>query len=253
MKQPVSTSGLLQLLLLLSLSLTSTVQADQDIPPTLVSYDKIENLLTISAETASLKSVLNQIAAQSGIEVMFDEGADEPLSINIQSMPLKKALEQILRGNSHIMRYDRDKKGNSLLIGVMVLPKGQEDNSHASPLLNQNNEAYHYARKQANDTDSNGLDEERWQARLAEMSSKQREQLEQYTAQRQTRKEEKEKRRQKQKEDMAADQKESDAHKTERLQYQQGMLNALKPEQRSRYEQAGELAREQILQQLQNN
>ena len=48
-----------------------------------VSYDKVSDHLSVMTEAASLKLVLGRVAQLSGIEVLFDDQADEPLTINI--------------------------------------------------------------------------------------------------------------------------------------------------------------------------
>ena len=89
---------LLQLLAFITISSTTLLHAEETSPSKIVSYDKANDQLNVSAETVSLKRVLGKIAMKSGIEVLFDDKADEPLSINMQSVPLEHGIKQILKG-----------------------------------------------------------------------------------------------------------------------------------------------------------
>jgi len=87
----------------------------------MVSYDKASDRLSVVADDASLKMVLGRIAQQSGIEVLFDDKAEESVSLDVQSETLESGLKQILRGRNHMMRYGRNDQQQQMLIGVMVL------------------------------------------------------------------------------------------------------------------------------------
>jgi hypothetical protein len=250
------------LALMLPLMHTGALQAAPTTPLMEVSYDKTADQLSVRAEAASLKAVLGQVALQSGLEVLFDEAADGPLTITIQPGSLEASVKQLLRGRSNIMRYNKDNQGKPLLIGVVVLPAGQTDASRARPLLDPNDEAYRFAARQAASAKGQEVDgyvstgdrnDERWQARLAEMPVKLREQLAKQTAERQAHEQEREQQRQQRAEERAAEREESEAYRAKMRQKQQQRLDALDPETRSRFEQSGEQAREEIRRQLQGD
>lgn len=250
------------LALMLPLMHTGALQAAPTTPLMEVSYDKSADQLSVRAEAASLKAVLGQVALQSGLEVLFDEAADGPLTITIQPGSLEASVKQLLRGRSNIMRYNKDNQGKSLLIGVVVLPAGQTDASRARPLLDPKDEAFRFATRQAASGKGQEVDgyvstgdrnDERWQARLAEMPEKLREQLAKHTTERQAHEQEREQQRQRRAEERAAERAESEAFRAKIRQKQQQRLDALDPETRSRFEQSGEQAREEIRRQLQSD
>ena len=149
-----------------------------------VSYDKVTDHLNISAEAVSLKVVLGRVAQKSGIEVLFDDAAEENVSIDIQSSSLEDGIKNMLRGRNYMLRYNRDDQATLMLIGVMVLPVGEQDSSRAKQLVPVESEAYSRAREQQSKPisvqQSQQIDAsmDRWQARLSEMPVERREAME---------------------------------------------------------------------------
>jgi len=149
-----------------------------------VSYDKVTDHLNISAEAVSLKVVLGRVAQKSGIEVLFDDAAEENVSIDIQSSSLEDGIKNMLRGRNYMLRYNRDDQAKLMLIGVMVLPVGEQDSSRAKQLVPVESEAYSRAREQQSKPisvqQSQQIDAsmDRWQARLSEMPVERREAME---------------------------------------------------------------------------
>ena len=252
MKQSGANQLLLRLLAFIALSMASVVQADETAPSTVVSYDKTNDHLSVTAEAASLKRVLGKIALKSGIEVLFDDEADEPLSINIQSIALENGVKQILKGRNHILRYDRNEKGKLLLIGAMILPAGEQDTGRAKRLMAIDDEAYHRAKSQLSLKQVQKIDRanERWQARLGELSPERRQVMEKRVSKRLLRdaklKERRVKRNKKNKQERAK-------RKQERLERRETRLQHLDPDQRAAYEQRTEAAREEMRIKLLNN
>lgn len=245
MKRLEPTSTLLRLLAFIALSMASVVQADETTPSTMVSYDKTTDQLSVTAQAVSLKLVLGKIALKSGIEVLFDDEADEPLTINIQSVPLENGVKQILKGRNHALRYDRNDKGKLLLIGAMILPAGGQDQERAKPLVAMDDEAYHRAKSQLSLTQVEKLDavNERWQARLSELPPERLQKIEERTAERllneAKQKERRIKRREENKQERAKLEK-------ERLERREARLQHLNPDERAAYEQRDKAAREEM-------
>lgn len=154
----------------------STVQGQ--IEPT-IKFDETEDLLSIKADQQSLKLVLDRIAYHSGLELLFNDLADKTISVNIQAKPLEKALKQILKGDNYLLRYQEQKQGKSLLIGVMVLPTGEENGKDTNRTQAIQDEAYHRTRSALSLEKVQQMDvvTERWQARLSEMPDQTREKL----------------------------------------------------------------------------
>ena len=132
--------------------------------------------MSVVADNASLKSVLGRSPQLSGIEVLFDDQADAPVSIDFQSQALEAGLKRILHGRNSVLRYSKDDNANLLLIGVMVLPAGEQDNARAKRLVTMDDEAYNRARSQLSTQQTQQLDvaTERWQTRLGELPPERR-------------------------------------------------------------------------------
>jgi len=144
-----------------------------------VSYDNKADHLNVVAERASLRRVLNKIAQYSGIEVMFDDQAEETVNIDIQTISLEDGLKHVLKGGNYLLRYGRNEQNQLLLIGVMVLPVGENDRSGARRTVAISDEAYYRAKSQLSQEAVQKMDSasERWQLRLSEMPEKYRTQL----------------------------------------------------------------------------
>lgn len=252
MKQLEATSILLRLLIFFALIITTAVQADENTSTAQVSYDKASNQLSIITDATSLKTVLGRIAFQSGIEVLFDDAADEPLSIDIQSVSLEDGVKQILKGRNHILSYEKNEKGKPLLIGVMVLPTGEQDTGRAKRLMAIEDEAYYRAKSQLSHEQVQQIDmaSERWQTRLDRMPAERREVMEKRVNNRLlkevVRKEQRTKRREKNKQEHAK-------REQERLKRQESMLERLDPDQRALFEQRRKVADEEMRTKLLND
>jgi len=151
-----------------------------------VDYDKASDQLTVVADSVSLKWLLGKISEQSGIEVLFDDMAEETVSMDVQAESLESGLKRLLKGRNHSMRYSRNKQQKLLLIGVMVLPAGQQDGGLAKRLVAMDDEAYYRTRSQLSLQQTQQMDmaSERWQERLDELPPGYREQLELEVAER---------------------------------------------------------------------
>lgn len=218
-----------------------------------VNYDKQTDHLSVVAEAASLKSVLGRIAKLSSIEVLFDDKADESVSLDVKSESLEKGLEYILKGRNSAMRYSKNDKGVLLLIGVTVLPRGEQQRSWhaghggaAKRLVSRHLEAYNRAvsrlsrEGQLQPTDNAS---ERWQARLSEMSPELRKRIERNVNKRLLEKvesEQKQAEKRKKRKELRA------KRKQQQLQAREEAMKAISPEQRARFEEEGAQARERM-------
>ena len=250
MKLSKTATILLRLVAMFALSATISVQAEEATPSTIVSYDRANDHLSITADAASLKRVLGKIALKSGIEVLFDDAADEVLTINFQSLPLDDGVKQILKGRNHILSYDRDEKTNkSLLIGVMVLPAGEQDRGRAKRVMAMDDESYYRAKSQLSLEQVQKIDmaNERWQARLGKLPPDRVQEMEKRTAKRLLKDEKRKEMRAKMKEKNEKKRAEQMAKQQKR---QQTMLQKLDPEQRAIVEQRNAEAGEQIRKKL---
>jgi flagellar biosynthesis GTPase FlhF len=252
MKRANSTLFRLCLLAALALGMVATVQADETGPATTVSYDRQSDRLTVIAESASLKSVLARVAQLAGIEVLFDDRAEGTLSVNIQSESLENGLKHILKGRNSILRYSKNKQEKLLLVGVMVLPAGEQDSARAKPLVAMDDEAYNRARSQLTQEQVRQMDKaaERWQARMSEMSPERRAAMEKRVKKRLLKKQLSD---QKQAEQRKQDQLKLEQAQAEQRAQREKALQKLDPETRDVLERRREAAHEQMRQQLMEN
>ena len=242
---------LLRLLALITIGVTMAAQATaataaQDtIPAHIVSYDKANDSLRVSVDAAPLKRVLGRIAQQSGIEVMFDDMADTPVSVDIQASSLEEGVKRLLKGHNHMLRYSRDEQAKLLLIGVMVLPVGEQDTGRAKRLVGIEEEAFYRARNQLSIEQVQQMDRsvERWQARMSEMSPETRQRLEEKTAARVMRQLQNQRRHA---EGLKKDMKALAKIEKKRKQQRELALKNLDPERRAAFEQDSKEASERM-------
>ena len=210
-----------------------------------VNYDKANDRLSVNADSVSLMSVLGRIAQKSGIEVLFDDQADETVSVDIQSESLEQALKRLLKGRNHSMRYSRDSQQKLLLVGVMVLPAGEQNSGRARRLMSIEHEAYYRASNPLSLEQQHKMDlaNERWQARLSEFPPARREMLEKQVAARLRKQAERDQRRA---EKRKIDKQMSAQKKAERLKRREARYEGLDQEQRAAIEQRGNEAREHM-------
>ena len=157
-----------------------------------VVYDKVSDRLSVKAEKTSLKGLLARIALLSGVEFLMDLAAEQPISINIENMTIEAGLKKIVKSNSldYAMVYQKKEgqlpSAEPLLISMKIVPKGMGmgPNSKLLPVENVNGEAVirSFSRRppRAGETPPSifSYAEERWQARLSEMSEEKRKQIE---------------------------------------------------------------------------
>lgn len=151
-----------------------------------VNYDRVSDQLSAVADTSSLKAVLARIAQESGIEVLFDDQADDFISFDIQATSLESGLKHMLKGRNYMMSYSRNAQQELLLTGVTVLPAGEQDSGRAKRLMAIDDEAYYRARSQLSIQQVQKMDmtNERWRARLEEMPAEFRKKIEDKVASR---------------------------------------------------------------------
>jgi hypothetical protein len=97
-------------------SLTSLTHAQDNGSKYRMGYD--DGLLTISAKKANLKKILMHVADEADILVKFPPNLSRQVTIKLSSVPLKKALRQLLRGENYALVYE-----GSDVSEVYVVPK----------------------------------------------------------------------------------------------------------------------------------
>lgn len=217
--------------------------AEENRSLTTVNYDKTNDQLSVYTESATLKSVLGKIAQKSGIEVLFDDLADIPVTLDIQSRTLESGLKRILNDSNHLLRYSRDEQQNLLLIGVMVLPTGKQEQAGARRLLSVDTEALYHGRNQLSLQQAQQVDlvSKRWQARVGELSPERREALEKRVSARLLAESKREAQRAKR---LDKHKKKLAERKQQRIQERKNLLEGYSDDQRATYEQREQETRE---------
>jgi hypothetical protein len=217
--------------------------------PSLLRYDGVADSLSVKAEAVSQKKLLRSLALQSGLEVIYDEEADRPLTITLEEVKLEPGLKQLLRGTNYILRYGKNAAGEPLLLGMIVLPAGKSDRSAARPLVTQDAEAVHHAKASAATpaAANPGKGAERWQARLAELPPEVQAQLQKRAEEKLAREQA---RREKRAEQHAQKKEQREARQEAAQQAREKRLQKLTPEQRTQLEQQRQQVREQVRQQV---
>ena len=84
--------------------------------------------LTVNVQNRSLKWLLEQIAAQSGVASTQAEGMpDTQMSVsNLRDMPLPEVLQTLLQGFNTLYQHRTDRDGASVLAHVWVYPRATE-------------------------------------------------------------------------------------------------------------------------------
>lgn len=246
-----------QLLLVIVMCTTAAVQAGQVEPAVKtdpveidkkvnkVSYDKLTDKMDVVVVDSSLKSVLARLAQQSSVEVLFDDAADEKISVDVQTNTLEEGLKAILKGRNSVMRYSRDSDNKLLLVGVLVLPVGVADSGQAKSLRGMEREALSRARSELTLDQMQKMDTstERWQARLNKLPAAKKEALLKKAEERNLKKIVGEKKRAERKQ---KSEKKRAERKEKREQRREKSLQGLTPEQRADFEARGAATRERM-------
>lgn len=220
-----------------------------------IDYDKFSDQLKIDVKDFSLKLLLANLATQSGVEVLFDDGAEEKISMILRSSNIEHGLKNILRGRNFLLRYDNNHDNKKIVTGVMVLPKNATDQRNAHRLLSMEKEGIHRAMANMSLEQISQIDaaKERWQARLDRLPPERRAKLETRIEKRviarqkmKKKMEDREKKRQARKDKMAAKMKEK----------RDAAMQHLSDDEKARLaenaQQSRDQMRAQLLQQLEN-
>ncbi len=76
-----------------------------------------EGLLTVDVQDTPLNQVLTTVAEQGKFRVLFVDPAQNRISLAFADLPLKKGLEELLKGYDHIFRYS-GKNGSLSMVAV---------------------------------------------------------------------------------------------------------------------------------------
>ena len=98
--------------------------------------------VSIKADNASIKSVLEELSRQSGLVVVFEDALDELVTVDIEEPTLAEAIHRLLRQKSFMLHQISDAKsralpGSSPYNRLWILP-GDSNDSHATWTTNTN-------------------------------------------------------------------------------------------------------------------
>jgi hypothetical protein len=158
-----------------------------------VQYDKASDKLTIKAENVSLKELLARVGLLSGVGFFMDPKAEQPVSVTLKEEHLERGLKKIMTAHdlSYAMIYERPPNQAAstqapLLIAMKVAPGGSGPGIGAAavPIMDVEGEAvirsFPGRPLKEGEKRPSMFDhaQKRWQARLQNMSEKQRRKLE---------------------------------------------------------------------------
>lgn len=111
-----------------------------------VVYAASRDELSLFIEARPLSAVLMEIMRQSSLEVRFDPSAERTISARFQGLPLDEAITRISGGLNLVRQYRKDEKtGRNLLVSLVVLPVGKDDDRAARRLIDHDTEAGYQA------------------------------------------------------------------------------------------------------------
>jgi hypothetical protein len=84
--------------------LTSLTHAQNNGSKYRIDYDK--GLLTIFARKANLKRILSRVADEADILIKFPQDLSKRITIKFSSVPIRKALRRLLRGENYAFVYE---------------------------------------------------------------------------------------------------------------------------------------------------
>jgi type II secretory pathway component GspD/PulD (secretin) len=84
-----------------------------------------DNLITLNAEDAFLKKILEDIGQKMNIEVFARIPAEDKITIRFANLPLEEALKKF-KTNYALVTDSKDKNGN--IKRIVVVPEGQQAN-----------------------------------------------------------------------------------------------------------------------------
>lgn len=239
-----------------------SANADMNVSPVKVDYDKTQDMLTVQATNASLKQILGRIAQLTSMEFQMHPDAEQQVSFDIKQQKLQPALKSMLREFSTVLIYDSvaGQPDRKILTAMHVLPTGEYDASGLQPVLNLGGEVFMHQRRLARQSERARppsdhasileISDMRWQARLAKLPEQEREELLE-RAQDKIDKQAAEKAARKQKRE--ARKVESEKNREDRVAKQQSELDKLKQSDPEGYEsriQVREAAVQQTLDEL---
>jgi hypothetical protein len=183
------THHLCRFIFTLFMLLASHLAAASEERPVSLSYDPDQDHLSFQAHDVSLKALLTLIALKTGVDIGLDPLAERSVTMQVESLPLERALKNLLRGSNTAFRYSSNKEadGSLSLLGVQVLAPGSKP-SAAERLVELKGEAVLRGRQQYDAAGKNDgkrrRAQERWQERLAELPEAQQNEIVEHARQR---------------------------------------------------------------------
>lgn len=166
-----------------------SANADTNISPLKVTYDKTQDLISVQATNASLKQILGRIAQLTSMEFQMHPDAEQQVSFDIKQQKLQPALKSMLREFSTVLMYGNveGQPDRKILTAMHVLPMGEYDAGGLQPVLNLDGEVFMHQRRNARQSErarppSNResvleVSDMRWRARLAKLPEQEREEM----------------------------------------------------------------------------
>ena len=170
----------LMLIFLILCFAVKTMAAD----PPIVRYDGRSDQLSVQARQVSLLQLLGEISLQTGVEILMDPAAEKIVTADFEKKTLEDGLRQMTRLHNlnTALSYADPKAGSQrktpLVISMKVLPQGKSSSTNLLPVLSGRKEiAARTADTPAKD-DIRTFQQQRWEARKAQLSAQERQEIE---------------------------------------------------------------------------
>lgn len=101
------------------------------------------NLLTVKVQDASLEELLQEVARQSGLSIVWYGTISERITLDFQQLPLDQAVTRMLRHHSFALAYSRAREGKATaarLRKLWIIPKGAEGPPVQTPVADDTKE-----------------------------------------------------------------------------------------------------------------
>lgn len=95
-----------------------------------VEYHKATDAIRIQANNASLSDVLRRIAGETGIAIQIDPSVEKVVNYSFPLQTLDEAVRKIGKDLNYVIEYDTDKQEHRHIVGLKLLPQGQQDSDH---------------------------------------------------------------------------------------------------------------------------
>ena len=162
---------------LLFIFFSAPILAKQDIKAFELTYDAEQDHVNIHSNGSRLKTILGSLAIRTGIETFLHPDADRLIDFNIQHTALETAIKNLCKQLNCIISYETDKTSDkTLMIGLSILPSGNEESEMLHPVVPLSTELSMHARMHQSEN-MHKLIQKRLAIRLSKLPAEQQQEV----------------------------------------------------------------------------